>query len=130
MAGILISAAALALAVLALLGWYLGSRRQADLERALAATERRLELLQQAITGLTAGAVGLDKRMRVLEAQERVLSERQQTIENQQAPEQPYSEAIRLVHQGAGVRRLMEELQLSESEAELITRLHGVKHSA
>jgi hypothetical protein len=88
---------------------------------------QKLEIFQQSLHALTASAAGADERMFRLEAQERLLSERQETIENQRQSEQPYRQAIRLVQQGAGVSRLMEELGLSESEAELIFRLHGLQ---
>ncbi|RMG35987.1 MAG: DUF2802 domain-containing protein [Gammaproteobacteria bacterium] len=112
-------------------------RRHAALERALASVSQQLAelvqqqtLAQQSINGLTAGAVGVDRRLRRVEATEKLLSERQETIENQQAAEQPYSHAIRLVQQGATARRLVEELSLSESEADLLVRLHGLRDSA
>ena len=91
---------------------------------------QELELVRQSISGLTAGAVGMDRRMRGLEAREKELSERQETYEIQQSDEQPYGHAIRLVQQGASVRRLVDELDLSESEADLIVRLHGQRDSA
>ncbi len=99
------------------------------LEARLDTLAQRQELAQQSISGLTAGAVGMDRRLRRVEATEKWLSDRQETIENQQAAEQPYSQAIRLVQQGASVRRLVEELALSESEAELLVRLHGLRDS-
>lgn len=102
-------------------------RRQAEQIESLS---QKLEIFQQSLHALTASAVGSDKRMFRLEEQERRLSERQETIENQRRSEQPYAEAIRLVQQGAGVGRLMEELSLSESEAELIFRLHGLQNEA
>jgi len=94
------------------------------------ALEQQVAFQQQSIRALTSGANGLDRRLLRIEASERVLNERQETFENQQAPEQPYSRAIRLVHQGAGISRLVDELELSESEAELIVRLHGLRDSA
>ncbi len=92
--------------------------------------ERQLELVRQSISGLTAGTVGMDRRMRRLETREKVLSERQETYEIQQSDDQPYSQAIRLVQQGAASGRLVDELGLSESEADLIVRLHGQRDSA
>lgn len=107
------------------------NRRALDAARAeTAALQRELELLQQSVSALTAGALGLDRRLDRLAAREQVLAERQETYEIQQADEQPYSHAIRLVQQGAGVNRLVEELELSESEASLIVRLHGQRDSA
>jgi len=119
--------------LLVLVAWFgilrlnrrLGEERERSAELA-----RELVLVRQSITGLTAGAVGVDRRMRGLEARERVLSERQETYEIQQSDEQPYGHAIRLVQQGAGINRLVEELELSESEADLIVRLHGQRDSA
>jgi len=92
--------------------------------------QRQLELIRQSISGLTAGTVGMDRRLKRVEDRERVLSERQETYENQQADEQPYGHAIRLVQQGAGMNRLVEELDISESEADLIVRLHGHRDTA
>jgi hypothetical protein len=92
--------------------------------------QQQLELARQSIRGLTTGAVGVDRRVGKLEARERLLSERQETYEIQQSDEQPYGHAIRLVQQGAGVGRLVQELELSESEADLIVRLHGERDSA
>ena len=101
------------------------SAEQRERRHRVEVLERQLELLQQSISGLTAGAVGVDRRMVRLEAREKALTERQETYENQQLDEQPYGQAIRLVHQGAGVHRLVDELDLSEGEAKLIVRLHG-----
>lgn len=106
------------------------SRQRRRLAEQLEQLSRKLDIFQQSLHALTASAAGADKRMFRLEAQERLLSERQETIENQRLAEQPYAQAIRLVQQGAGVRRLMEELELSESEAELIFRLHGLQNDA
>ncbi len=92
--------------------------------------QQQIDLVRQSISGLTAGAVGVDRRMRQLAAREKVLSQRQETYEIQQGDEQPYGHAIRLVQQGAGAHRLVQELELSESEAELIVRLHGQRDTA
>jgi len=120
------SAVALAAGVSA---WRLHGRVQ-QLQQQLQTLARQQQLQQQSISGLTAGAVGMDRRLRRTEATEKLLNDRQETIENQQSAEQPYSHAIRLVQQGASVQRLVEELSLSESEADLIVRLHGLRDSA
>jgi len=106
------------------------SLSRAELLERVGRLEQQLLLQQQSITGLTAGAIGMDRRVRRTEATERMISDRQEVIENQQAAEQPYSHAIRLVQQGATSARLMEELGLSESEATLLVRLHGLRDSA
>lgn len=106
------------------------SHRVGDLQEQLAAIQRQHELQQQSISGLTAGAVGMDRRLRRSEAAEKLIQDRQETFENQQSAEQPYGHAIRLVQQGATSARLVEELSISESEADLIVRLHGLRDSA
>ena len=112
--------------VAALLALYLAQKRQfASLTRLLAMREHCQKLQEQSISGLTAGSAGIDRRLTRLEAAETVLSERQDAFESQQAAERPYQQAIRLVREGATSRRLVEELELSESEADLIVRLHG-----
>lgn len=123
--------------LLALAGWAVaaGVRRRlvdvrAETRQLQERFARELELVRQSISGLTAGTVGMDRRMKRLETRERALSERQETYENQQADDQPYGQAIRLVQQGAAVGRLVDELGLSESEAELIVRLHGERDTA
>jgi hypothetical protein len=50
---------------------------------------------------------------------------RQENIETHQPGDRPYGEAIQMVHQGAAKSRLVEELGLSKSEAELLVTLHG-----
>ena len=92
--------------------------------------EQQLELVRQSIRGLITGAVGVDRRVNRLEARERLLTERQETYEIQNSEDQPYGHAIRLVQQGAGIGRLVQELELSESEADLIVRLHGQRDTA
>ena len=120
-------------AVLALLAWVavaILNRRLRDARDQNSELQQQIDLVRQSISGLTAGAVGVDRRMRQLAAREKVLSERQETYEIQQGDEQPYGHAIRLVQQGAGAHRLVQELELSESEAELIVRLHGQRDTA
>ena len=126
----LLATVALLLGLVALLG-VAGIKKRLHEERMhFVQLEKELDLVRQSISGLTAGTVGMDRRMQRLETREKVLSERQETYEIQQSDEQPYGHAIRLVQQGAAVGRLVDELELSESEAELIVRLHGQRNSA
>jgi len=124
----IVTCGTLAAAILAV--YRMHGRRIARLARLLAIREHRQTLQEQSINGLTAGSAGVDQRLARLEAAETVLSERQDAFESQQAAERPYQHAIRLVRQGASSRRLIEELELSESEAELIVRLHGSASAA
>lgn len=129
-AALTVAIAAVLFGLLALLGAVVLSARLRAQRAVTEELRRQLDLVRQSISGLTAGAVGTDRRMQRLEARERELSERQETFEIQQADDQPYGQAIRLVQQGAGAGRLVQELELSESEAELIVRLHGRRDTA
>ena len=113
----------LALAALAV-GWLLYRLNQATQHKVIE-LERQLQHQQQSIGGLTTGALGVDRRMRAIDVELSRQAERQDAVERQQQAEQPYAEAIRLVKQGANTSRLVEDLGISESEADLIARLHG-----
>ena len=77
---------------------------------------------------LCSGATGVDRRISRLERQGLDLGHRQETLENQrQVGDMPYGEAIQLVQKGASAERLVEELGLSQGEAELVMLLHGMK---
>lgn len=89
---------------------------------------KQVENLTANINVLCASAVGVDRRVIKLERNGRDLIHRQEHIESSQQPgDRPYGEAIEMVQKGAGVSRLMEKLDMSTSEAELLVRLHGVK---
>jgi hypothetical protein len=89
---------------------------------------KQVEQLTTNINVLCASAVGVDKRVIKLERNGRDLIHRQEHIESSQQPgDRPYGEAIEMVHKGAGVSRLIEELDMSKSEAELLVMLHGVR---
>lgn len=95
--------------------------------------EQRLQGLEQVLSGLSTSAGAVEQRLTALEnraAQIDQLKARQDDLENQQEHDHPYAHAIRLVRQGASARRLIDELYLSENEAELIVRLHGTARSA
>ncbi len=96
----------------------------------LAEVEQRLESLGTNLRALCAGAVGVDKRVSRLEQHGRDLRHRQEDMECQRQPgKHYYGEAIQMVRQGAGVERLIEELGLSHSEADLIVMLHGMREA-
>lgn len=91
----------------------------------IAVMEGKVQELTASLNALCAGAVGVDRRVVRLERTNRDLEHRQETLESQDIPDRPYGEAIQLVQQGASARRLMEELEMSPSEAELLVALHG-----
>jgi cytoskeletal protein RodZ len=89
---------------------------------------REVETLKQTVSALCSSAVGVDKRVNRLERQGRDLEERQESIEQStQQGEPPYSDAIRMVHAGAGPEQLVSELGISRDAADLIIMIHGMK---
>ncbi|MES9875134.1 MAG: DUF2802 domain-containing protein [Candidatus Sedimenticola sp. PURPLELP] len=87
----------------------------------------RVEYLASNLNALCSGAVGVDQRVSRLEQKGRDLEYRQESMETHQHSERPYGSAIHMVHQGATVNRLMDELGLSRSEAELLVSMHGAQ---
>ncbi|MCU7916878.1 MAG: DUF2802 domain-containing protein [Candidatus Thiodiazotropha sp. (ex Epidulcina cf. delphinae)] len=100
-------------------------RRQSEM---LELQKREIETLKQTVGALCSSAVGVDKRVNRLERQGRNLEERQENIEqSSQQGEPPYSDAIRMVHAGAGPEQLVSELGISRDAADLIIMIHGMK---
>ncbi len=87
----------------------------------------QIEQLSSTANAMCAGAVGVDRRVAKLERNGRDLIHRQESMESRQADDRPYGEAIQMVQKGAGVSRLVDELGMSSSEAELLVMLHGIK---
>ncbi len=106
--------------------WVVLLRRLKRQRQELAVLQQRLEAMGGEMQALCAGSMGVDQRLSSLERLTRGLEQRQESLENQQDDDQPYGEAIQLVHQGASAGRLVKELGLSHSEAELVVMLHGV----
>jgi hypothetical protein len=117
--------------VLGILGLALGGlgffllRQLGRLQGEIRTLEQRLRQLDAGLTAVVAGAGGQDRRVGHTEQRLHDLLRRLEGLEEQQRTSRPYDEAIRLVRQGAGAERLMEELGLSRSEAELLIKLHG-----
>jgi len=103
-------------------GWLLMQKKQ--LAAQVRHHERRIDSLQADIHALTAAATGVDTRLLRLETLFRNTTGRVEKLEGQMAAQRPYREAIALVKKGASSTRLMNELQLSEGEAQLIAALH------
>ncbi|MEW7993916.1 MAG: DUF2802 domain-containing protein [Candidatus Thiodiazotropha endolucinida] len=89
---------------------------------------REIDTLKQTVSALCSSAVGVDKRVNRLERHGRDLEERQENIEqSSHQGEHPYSDAIRMVHAGAGPEQLVSELGISRDAADLIIMIHGIK---
>jgi hypothetical protein len=121
--------AMLILLLLLIAQWVLQSRTETRRQESLAQYKRDIDTLKQTVGALCSSAVGVDKRVNRLEQMGRDLEERQETIEqHSQHGDPPYSDAIRMVQDGAGVDQLIAELGISRDAADLIIMMHGIKH--
>jgi len=93
----------------------------------IADMSKQIEQLSTTTNAMCAGAVGVDKRVAKLERNGRDLMYRQESIESSHSDDSPYGEAIQMVLKGADAGRLVDELGVSASEAELLVMLHGIK---
>jgi chromosome segregation ATPase len=108
--------------------WIVHMRSQSQHRQELAQNKRDIETLKQTVGALCSSAVGVDKRVNRLERQGRDLEERQEHIEQQShTDEPPYTDAIKMVQDGAGPEQLVNELGISRDAADLIIMMHGVK---
>lgn len=113
--------------VLVLSGFWLVLRRQ---RQQLQRQDALIATLRQDLRALTTAAVGVGERVLETEQRQRRLAERQDQLDLYDAANQPYEQAIRLVHKGADVEELVEICGLNRGEAELIRMLHRLDKSA
>ena len=92
--------------------------------------QQRSDTLRRDLSALTAAAVSVGQRVLELERRQRRLAERQDQLDVFESANQPYEQAIRMVHKGAGIEELVEICGLSRGEAELIAMLHCLDRSA
>jgi len=117
-----IFALAMLLIALGFLVYFMETRRR----ESLAQYRRDIDTLKQTVGALCSSAVGVDKRVNRLEQMGRDLEERQENIEqHSQYGDPPYSDAIRMVQEGAGADELIAELGISRDAADLILMMHG-----
>ncbi len=100
------------------------------MRRRLLHQDERISALRQDLRALTTAAVGVGERVLGAERRQRRLAERQDQLDLYDAANQPYEQAIRLVHKGAGVDELVDICGLNLGEAELIRMLHRLDKSA
>jgi len=82
--------------------------------------------LQNQLSVLCAGAVGTDDRIHQFEKTLSTLKERHNTLSlGATSSPQSYEHAIRLARKGVGIEQLIDNCNLSDEEAHLISRLHG-----
>lgn len=118
----------LVLFLLVVAQWVMQWRAESARREALTQYKRDIDTLKQTVGALCSSAVGVDRRVNRLERMGRDLEERQENIElSSHSGEPPYSDAIRMVQEGAGVDKLIQELGISRDAADLIIMMHGIK---
>lgn len=83
--------------------------------------------LEQQLAGLCAAAVGADERVVKFEQMLNKLREQQNTLDIGSSHQQGYEHAIRLARKGISVDQIIDNCNLSDEEARLINRLHGLQ---
>lgn len=81
--------------------------------------------LQNQLATLFAGAVGTDERIIHFEQNLHQLKEYQNTLNLGTPAQHNYDHAIRLARKGVDTKQLIDNCNLSDEEAHLISRLHG-----
>ncbi|MBL1433751.1 DUF2802 domain-containing protein [Gammaproteobacteria bacterium AH-315-C21] len=81
--------------------------------------------LQNDVSALCAGAVGVSKHLDKIEDQSRYLSDRQDQINVSVSDDRPYIQAMRMAEKGMDAEELMSTCDLSREEAGLIHALHA-----
>ncbi len=86
--------------------------------------------LQNQLSVLCAGAVGTDDRIYQFEKTLSTLKERHNTLSlGTTSSPQSYEHAIRLARKGVSIEQLIDNCNLSDEEAHLISRLHSHDNS-
>ena len=81
--------------------------------------------LQNQLSVLCVGAVGTDERILRFEQTLTKVKEHQNTLDLGMSPQHNYEHAIRLARKGVSINQLIDNCNLSDEEAHLISRLHG-----
>ena len=91
----------------------------------------QISSLQQQLSALCNAAVGSDERIVRFEQALMKIRDQQKSMDLGQPQQHSYEHAIRLARKGVDINQLIDNCNLSEEEALLITRLHGAqRHSA
>jgi len=90
----------------------------------------KIASLQNQLAVLSAGAVGTDERIIRFEQTLHQLKEQQHTLDLGLNTQQGYDHAIRLARKGASINQLIDNCNLSDEEAHLISRLHNRDNQA
>jgi Na+-transporting NADH:ubiquinone oxidoreductase subunit NqrC len=86
--------------------------------------------LQNQVMALTTGAVGLDQRVYKFEQTLGQLREQHHKLDMNVTTTHNYDQAIRLARKGVEINQLIDNCNLSDEEAHLISRLYGGKEKS
>ncbi len=84
-----------------------------------------IQLLRKEVTAVGQGAVGLGKRLQVLQRRQQSTERRQEDLEFKDVGNIAISHANKLVQMGAATDELMSTCGLSQAEANLVSLMHG-----
>lgn len=85
----------------------------------------QIAILQSQLSALCAGAVGTDERIVRFEQLLGKIKEQQNALDLSTGQLQGYERAIHLARKGVNPNQLIDNCNLSEEEAHLISRMHG-----
>ncbi|GAA5213973.1 DUF2802 domain-containing protein [Corallincola platygyrae] len=126
---------ALVLAVLlpvmvAVAGWWFShsvNQRLAMLEMERDQAELQLNEMRQELQEIRAGALGVVKRVKLLEQELVETAEKQEAMALNEPENRLYNRAMKMVSLGADLEEVMTECELPRAEAELLFTLHKNK---
>lgn len=84
-----------------------------------------IQVLRKEVTAVGQGAVGLGKRLQVLQRRQQSTERRQEDLEFKDVGNIAISHANKLVQMGAATDELMSTCGLSQAEANLVSLMHG-----
>ncbi len=84
-----------------------------------------IQALRKEVTAVGQGAVGLGKRLQVLQRRQQSTERRQEDLEYKDVGNISISHANKLVQMGAATDELMSTCGLSQAEANLVSLMHG-----
>lgn len=88
--------------------------------KTLFAQESQIRVMQDDISALCSGAVGVGQHLSELEERSKIILQRQEQLELHEAPERTYKQAIKMAQRGADLDEVISDCGIARGEAELI----------
>lgn len=86
----------------------------------LSQQDEQITAMQADLNAMCSGAVGIGEHLAKLEERTTRLTQRQDALEIQEAPERSYRHAIKMLRNGANLDQIMSDCGLARGEAELL----------